>query len=667
MSDSKFYNSTNHVFYTDNGTDTYIEGGSGQNLHITCDTLTANEINGSGGLVAEKIEVKTMSDNLGLNQLSSQQDLAQNTSGIYNAQGTSCCIMSSSENPVRIACGGPRVNFDGSNYGGALTYSSTSGADFTGPVAYQSNTFCEDYTGSYVDISENGEWMCFSLTDSPVSSPPFINLYRWNGSSYSYNRNFNNFSKPKVSGNYIVLSNLSNGLSIYFFNGSSWSLQQTISTISGITLFDITGGSRLYFLDNYNHLMIYDRSGTTWTETADVSLYLPMDSVINDISMNDSGTVLSVVRDNIYVEIYDALEKVATFTPSYVAGSRVTPNGNFIFHFDGSEISIITKVEGVWTQSVNKTACNFIDNIACNNVRLVCGRTVLDTYGRVTVFHINEYTNSLVLADTVYADNDYNLVVESNYKDVEINATDIVLNNRAGGATYINGSVDILGDLDVGGSLNFERVNVANGTAGAPSIFFDVDSDTGIFSTGDGHVNMSINSGQQFDLTDTALTIPRIVSTGPYYLLNMYSNATLQPFANAVLNAVRFDTDVLIENTGITKSATTSVEYPGSSNAGSRFTNSSGKTVRIMVCWSVVCSGGASARSDFAIRCSGYPGVNLSRVTQNLNTGGYATTASTMFVLGSGEYFDLTHICVPTQSVSSNSSDSSTLQIYTLN
>lgn len=666
MTDTKFYSATNHVFYSDNGTTTNIVPGSGQNLNITCHNLTVDSINADGGLIAEKIEVFVDSNDLGLNQLSDQQDLDQNTSGIYMSQGTSCAIMSSSQNPIRIACGGPKVNTTETSYGGALTYSSTAGANFTGPVVYQSNTFCGDYTGAYVDISDEGEWMTVSFTDSTVGSAPYVNLYRWGGSSYSYAgypRKYDNYQKAKVSGNYLVLSNLSSGLAIHFFNGTSWSLQQTISTVSGIVLFDIVLGNRIYFLDDSNHLMIWTRSGTTWTELSDITLNLPMDSVINDISMNDSGTVLSVVRDNVYVEVYDSLELTSTFTNSYVVGSRVTPDGNFIFHFDGSEISIVTKVEGVWTTSANKTACTFVDNIACNNTRLVCGRTVLDTYGRVTVFHISPYTNSLVLADSVAADDEYNLLVESNYKNIEINATDITLTNRTGGATYINGSVDILGNLDVGGTMNFDQVNVGFGTAGSPSIVFGDDVDTGLYSTGDGNVDFSINAVNKMNLNSTQLTVPKLVCSGPHLKLNMYSTSQVQPFTNAVANAVEFKDDILIENTGLTKSA---IRYSGAPNDGTRFTNSSGQTMKLMACWTVSSTGGTGGRVDMNIVCNGYSGVPLGRVTQDSDVG-MTTASSCMFVLAAGQYFELSFICVPGQNISINAGNASLLQIYSLN
>lgn len=649
---NKYYNGTTHTFYSDFGDSVYIRAKQGQNLIIE----------GYEPAIPDRLEVKAMSDALGLNQLSEEQVLDQETSGVYESEGSSVSIMNSDLNPVRLACGAPKVNSGGSTNGGALTYSSTAGGLFSGPAAYRTNTFCDDYTGQYTAIDPLGEWLAFSLNNSPVSSPPLVNLYRWNGSSYSYNRNFMNFEKPRIYGNYIVLSNLSSGLAVYFFNGSTWSLQQTISTVSGISMFDIRQ-DRIHFLDDQNHLVVYSRSGTVWSQISDTPLNFPMDSVINSIGFSDSGLVLAVVRDSAYIDIYDSLELTTTLSSSFIGGTAVTPNGNFIFHFDGSEITIITKVAGVWTAAANKTSCPFVDNIACNNTRLVAGRSVVDTYGRISVFHISEYTNELVIADEVYADEQYDLVVKSNYRNVDIIGTDVNITNQNNGATYINGSLDILGNLDVGGALTFSQVNVGFGSAGTPSINFGDDLDTGIYSSGDGNVDFSLNGVNKMNLGSAGLTVPKLVSSGPFFKLNMYNQAQVQPFSNAVNNAVEFGTVVLEENTGIARS---SITYSGAPNAGTRFTNSSGQTLRLMVCWSVTCTGGTSARSDFSILSNAYLNTSLSRVTHNVASGGYSVSSSCMFVLTAGQYFELTMICVPGMNISTSASNSSMMQIYSL-
>ena len=652
MSDSKFYNGTNHIFYSDNVDTVNILAGSGQKLNITCDTLSANTI-ASDGLIAEKIQVKAMSDDLGLNQLSNEQILPQNTSGIYEAQGISVAIMSSSSDPVRIVSGGPKLNSGGSSYGGALIYSSASGADFTGPVAYQASTFCDSYVGLHTDINEDGSFFVMSYSD------PYVRSYKWNGTVYTSPQNIFGFTMGKVSGNYLLLTNEGSNLSVYFHNGTTWALQQLITTNS-ITLFDIAGSQLYYVYDGT--LYIWSRSGTVWSQITTINLELGMDQLVNKFSVNYDGNLIAVLIDNTILKIYEATALVKTITESYIIS--ICNNDNYIFYNDGSYISIVSKVSGTWTISTNKTALEFIDNMACNNNRLVCGRTIIDTYGRINVFNVNPYSNTLVVADEVSADGSYNLNVLSNYKDVNITGTNVNITNNNNGATYINGSLDVLNDLSVGGNFSFSSLGVGDGSAATPSIAFTNDSDTGIYSIGDGNIGMSLNGTKQFDLTSSSLTVPKLISSGPFFKLNMYSQTQVQSFLSAVQNAVEFGTTVLQETTGITRSAVT---YSGAPNAGSRFTNSSGKTLKILACYSMTTTGGTNARIDVNFAVSGYPNVTFGRVTRDENGVGFSWGSSAMFVLAPGEYFDLAFICVPSLAVSTNTTNGAYLQIYTLN
>lgn len=633
MSDSKFYNSTNHIFYTDNGIDTYITSGSGQNLHITCDTLTADTINGTSGLIADKIEVSTDSNNLGLNQLSNEQLLSQNTSGVYELQGTSVCIMDSSQNPVRIACGGPKVNFDNSSNGGVLTYSSTAGANFTGPVAYQSNTFCEDYTGLYVDISEDGTWFCCSLTNSPVGSPPSVNIYKWGISNYSFNRNIANFSKAKVSGNYIALSNFGPSISIYFYNGSSWNLQQTIGSLSTVTYFDIIG-SQLYVI-SANFLKVYSRTDTTWTQIASVDLQYGIGQDATGLSVNNDGTVITVVRDYYYVDIYESLAKVATFTTlDFVGSCVVTPDGTKIFYADTNTITILAKVSNVWTEMVNKTACINISNMCCNNNRLVCGRSEDDVYGRINVFNISDYTNELVIADTVYADEDFNLIVKSNYRDVNIQGSNVYINTDNIGATYVNGNMDILGDLDVGGSLSFNQLIAGIGDVGNVSYGFENDGDSGMYSTGDGNVNWALNGVEKMSLTSSGLTVPKLISSNGAFTLNTYVTTGAFALVNTDWTNLKLTDDVIIQNTALVKSSYGRV----GTNAGHRFTNSSSEAMVLMVTANILIQG--SMRSDHQIRIQDDP-IYYCQVMSPTQSTGYGFSYSSVLYIPAGKYFEL--------------------------
>jgi len=653
MSDTKFYSAKNHVFYTDNGSTTNIGPGSGQSLNISCTTLTADNLD-VAGITATKLEVTADSDDLGLNQLNNFEILNQETSGVYEAEGISCSIMDSGPSVIRLACGGPKVNSGGSSYGGILTYSSTDLVAFTGPVAYQASTFCDDYCGSQVDISEDGTW----LTMACSGSANYIRLYKWNGSAYAYSRAFNGFSKAKLSGNYICLTNESSDLSVYFFNGSTWALQQLI-TSAGISLFDITdSGSKVYYIHD-GRLYLWSRSGVTWTQTSGVNLGLAMDSVVNSFSV--SGSVLVVQKDNTVITVYESLSPVISFTESYIISNCT--NGTYVFYNDGNGITIVSKVLGVWTKSVNRTDLAFIDNMACNSNRLVCGRTIIDTLGRVNVYSINTYENSLVVADTVYAETNYDLEVRSNYKDLNMYGTNVVVGTANTGTISLNSSVNVSGDLSVSGAMGFNTIKVGDGTVSAPSLAFTNDSDTGIYSITDGNIGMAVNGVKQFDLTSSSLTVPKVITSGPFFKLNMYTQTNVQSFLSAVGNAVDFANDVLIENTGLVRSVVT---YPGAPNAGSRFTNSSGQTLRILACYSITSNGGTNARVDVHFAVSGYPGVTFGRITRDENGVAFSFGSSAMFTLANGEYFDVSFVCVPALAISTNVSNAATLQVYSL-
>lgn len=427
---------------------------------------TSHELS-ANTLVTNLVEHRVTTDSQGKNELyNSLQLLDQVTSGNFLNEGISVSISDNnavSSTKTYICAGAP---IGGESVGGFLTYESISNAAFGAPVPYQSASFCTDYAGEYSDISDDGLFCVCSQLENNA-----IRVYKYNSGSGNYGSVFQSifgFKSCKVSGNggnYLLVSNHSNSLKVYVY-GSTFTLQQTIST-QDVRHFDIhTGGSILYFVTSDNVVHVWGRSGTTWAETFSFSVA----SGYNSFAFYGYKVIVGYPTQ---VKIYESALLTATFSDSGIVS--VCTNLTYVFYATSTDVYIIHKdLSGTWIKSVNPTTSSGISKLACNSNRLVVGRPSADTYGRVSVYSIVSYSNALIPDNSVDIGSG-NLVINSRFNNVAVSGNAVGITGPTtvtgalgvSGATSVSGALGVsgtstLGNLSVGGSFDVSGVSTFN-------------------------------------------------------------------------------------------------------------------------------------------------------------------------------------------------------------
>jgi len=444
------------------------------------------------------------------------------------------------------------------------------------------------------------------------------------------------FYKGRLSGNYLLCTNLTNDLSVYHYNGSAWLLQQKISSLP-VSSFDITNGSNLYF---HNGTTIYKwtRDGTNWTQTSTIT--------------NVSGTISKLVaKDTIMVSL-DSTSKTVVIYENGIEVSSITDlnlidvctNGTQVFYTSTDAIRIISKtISDIWTRQAVATVCNGAFSCAANQFRLVIGRpTQGGVQGLATVYEITTYENTIRLNN-----------------QIKIDEEDLVLTSQTGSIDLIAtiGGVDINGTLTTSGIIKGPNGGVAN-----PAYSFSIDPSTGIYRSGPGVVDIALAGTNRFKLTSSSLSIPKVVSTGPYYKLNLHRRSAGQAIVGGILNSVSFSTDELYQIVGLNRSE---VAYPGAA-AGSRFINDTGVPLILNISWSVLSSGAAGQYVNY-LTINGDENNRYGTSSNVFVSDGFATNSSCIINLANDSYFDIMLLTTVGINISGSAPLASSLQIYSLN
>lgn len=396
-------------------------------------------------LVTNLVEHRVSTDSQGKNELySSLQTLDQNTSGSFLNTGVSLSITSNNalSGPKTVICAGAPIS--GETVGGVLTYNSINNAAFGTPTAYQAASFCTDYAGEFSDISDDGQFLAYSQQENNA-----IKIYRYNSGSGNYGSVFQSitgFKSCKVcgtGGNYLLVSNHSNLLRVYLYE-TTFTLQQTIST-QDIRYFDIfAGGTIIYFVTPDHVVHVWGRSGTTWTETFSFSI---ASGYISFAFQN----YMVIVGYPTQVKIYDSSLLTATFSDTGIVS--VCTNGTYIFYATSTNIYILHHDGTTWVKSVNPTTTTGVARLSCNTNRLVVGRPTIDTYGRINVYSIVSYSNTIIPENSVDLGSG-NLVINSRFNNVNI----------TGNAVNVTGPTAVTGSLAASGALSLSSTTNATST-----------------------------------------------------------------------------------------------------------------------------------------------------------------------------------------------------------
>lgn len=401
-------------------------------------------------LVTNLVEHRVSTDSQGKNELyGTLESLPQETSGNFLNEGISVSITAyNAIGSKTIICAGAPIT--GESVGGFLTYESVSGAAFGTLTPYQSASFCTDYAGEYSDVSDDGVFCVCSQQQNNA-----IRIYKFNLGSGNYGSIFQSifgFKSCKVSGfggQYLLLSNHSNLFRVYVFEAGGFTVQQTIST-QDIRHFNIhSGGTILYFVTPDNVVHVWGRAGTIWSEAFSFSV------AAGYTSFAFHG-YLVVVCYPTEVKIYESSLLTATFSDTGI--TAVATNFTYVFYATSTNIYIIHKtLEGTWVKSANPTTSTGIVSLACNPSRLVVGRPSVSSYGKVDVYTISSYTNTIIPDNSVDVGSG-NLAINSRYNNVSIvgNAVEVT------GPSTVTGTLGVSGNCTAGGTLNVTGITTLN-------------------------------------------------------------------------------------------------------------------------------------------------------------------------------------------------------------
>lgn len=563
---SKLYEAENHIYYNPSGDTVYILPGSGQTLVIDGQS-TGNDPAGVNGnvqwnnngvfgadplftyetntgqldipvLYSEKVYINTTTNQQGENQLSNLETLDQANTTNFREQGISVAIAETGAN-IYSCAGGPRPNNGtGTFYGGVITYRSESDAAFVFNNAYTYQIFCDDYyAGQYTDISENSNILVMSL--SKIGSDN-IEVRSRSGNNYNLDQNLSGWLVPRCSGNFILASNRVSGVAVFHDSGGYSLTQQIIANGDSFTttLMDITDSGALIYVYQGTTLSRFVQSGSggssTWSSNATLSI----------TGMTQLGTysTLVVYSTSTQVVIIESMSVAATFNVSDVTAVCCFLNsvgGDIVFYSTPTYIGIITKISGVWTESANTTTLSGITALACNDNRLMVGRSTTDTYGRCNVYTVSFYQNEVELLNEIVLDNGTNNNLEINCSLGDINVTgnvgslnidianeisvisenNFTLNSESGVLTLQRSSAtvaecndngfEIYTNLYMGGLGSTIFLNP--GLEASPSMVFTNATDTGIFKGGANALSIVSNGQTTSTFDETGVTFNVLV------------------------------------------------------------------------------------------------------------------------------------------------------------
>lgn len=521
---SKYYESSTHVFYSENSNEVFIRPKRGQTLNIEGSNLAVSGPNGSvqynkEGILAGEAEFlydeitnemrvpqistdrligTNTKDSLGFNEIirpsfyTPQTIITQHTSQA-RFMGTDVSI--SDNNYIALAC--PFYVFDNSE--GCVSVWNNTGSSFS---EYSSpllrSNFTTDASIDYCAINEDGTVIAFTDLDSNY----YVSIKRRSGSVWNNDALFSGCVGVKLSGNYLLTYSDNNIFKIHFYNGSSWSLQSTLlNGVGGYSDFPLSFPNDSTAIFYYSNAMrIYTRSSSTWTLNQNIT-------IASVTSLDSSGTLTGVVAGGNLI-IYENFAQVASL--AILNSVYCTTNGIYIFvTTNTNRVYIARKVDNVWGLSYNYTDYTGAKKLSCNSTYLCVGAPTIGTYGQSIIYTIEPYVNeSLVITKIEMSDkNVFDFYSRYGYiiANADINTTKRFLGGAgsvsAPAYTFINDpntgmfndGTDSLGfstngsnKLSINNSTLIARVPIRTqiGSASEPSYSFENDTNTGMYQVG---------------------------------------------------------------------------------------------------------------------------------------------------------------------------------------
>ena len=174
----------------------------------------------------------------------------------------------------------------------------------SGYLKFSSDTLAP--VGTYPDLDS------IITQNPPAFSPSPISIINRTPDSYAYGNDYFG-DTVDISGNYLILgeggrNDSKGGAFIYFYNGSSWELQQSIditdpsvgsNAFYGISV-AIDGDYAVLGTQEGYGVKIFKRSGTTWNEVAEI----PHPNPLNPPWDNQFGTIVAMSNGRIAISNY---------------------------------------------------------------------------------------------------------------------------------------------------------------------------------------------------------------------------------------------------------------------------------------------------------------------------------------------------------------------------
>lgn len=411
--------------FTYNSTSNTLAVPTVSSTSVNCSTATATTV------ISETVESQISSDYFGTNSLSSPENLppaatSQNNGNSVTITKYNQAIYNEGGAPLplrtRIYIAAPYDTGDPNYFGGMVTgYNSDAGSYPSGQsILAVPETGTELPLGD-VDTNNDGSFMVLNQATASCRVYAYLS-FGYLSTSGGWPQVFTGFTKARISGNYIAISNETNNLSVYLFNGSTFALQQKVSS-AAVSHFDICNDNLLYFLDGTN-VRAWTRSGTNWVFSNTIAVGSGVTKIVAD------GALL-VTRKTDYVTIYESSAEVMSLLDPGVT-DICTDGANYVCYCTGgTDLRVISKTSGSWTVQVNPTVTDNVASLACNSHYLVVGRPSANgATGRTTVYDISTYTPTMLTNNTIGLSNpDVDMTITSEYGSITTSSSNFLINS----------------------------------------------------------------------------------------------------------------------------------------------------------------------------------------------------------------------------------------------
>jgi hypothetical protein len=451
MGDTKFYNGTEHIFFSDNGTKTHISSGSGQELNITCSNLKADNLSN------DKLTYSAT------NPLNSDHQRDIRSSLLFNAGSTN--------QGHRIAVS------DSPNYNILVTLAAGTGIDQVPLLATVRNSTTSPLFTTYPNLIEGsipltGLFLTNSVDISEVGNRiVWANGHESGSTIYVHNRVSSTWvqSTTTLNGLYakitgeagagrIIVSDRDESVKIYFQNvdENNFTLEQTLKAAESVTdaniLVDIDGTTCVYHYDEY--LIIFTRSGTTWTFIDEVYV----GPVINSLCLKN-GVISCSTTEDLYIFTVDNGVITNSFTSEIDNIIDTCTNGTFVFCLTNEGIITFYNLASP-VRSPYETKITDANSICCSNTYVIVGR-------RTSFFNVGSQNSYNILPFT--GDVEYNSII--------LNETDMKIKSNYGSI--------ILDNVTFNGSINESamRLNIYKSIGGSGGQSYAVSENTRVHMT----------------------------------------------------------------------------------------------------------------------------------------------------------------------------------------